>query len=70
MKWWFSQDLLLDQISRRTDLIVVSVDYRLAPEHPYPAPREDCCLVVDWLLLNSQRRVRRGLIALLTTGPI
>lgn len=49
-----SQDLLLDEISHRTGLVVVSVDYRLAPEDPYPAPREDCCMVTDWLLSNCR----------------
>jgi acetyl esterase len=35
-------------LANRTRTTVVSVGYRLAPEHPYPAALEDCLAVVEW----------------------
>ena len=42
-------DHLCAQFSKRLGITVASVEYRLAPEHPYPAALEDCYAALTWL---------------------
>lgn len=45
-----STDWLCGQVAARAKALVVSVSYRLAPEHPAPGPYEDALAATNWLL--------------------
>ena len=60
-------DVLCQQVVEQTGCVVVSVDYRLAPEHPFPAATEDCYAALAWmqgaaseLVVDSHRLVVGG----------
>jgi acetyl esterase/lipase len=47
-------DVSNSEIAKTCNFAVVSVDYRLAPEHPYPAGPDDCEAVARWLIDNAE----------------
>ena len=59
------QDPMLEHIADNTGQAVVSVEYRLAPEHPYPAGPDDCEAAAAWLVQHGKREFGTEI---LTTG--
>jgi acetyl esterase/lipase len=47
------QDPMLDSITRNANVVAISVDYRLAPEHPYPAGPADAEAAAWWIVNNA-----------------
>jgi acetyl esterase/lipase len=46
-------DLFAKRLSRFANCVIASVEYRLPPEHPYPAPVEDCYAALTWFAAHA-----------------
>ncbi len=58
------QDPMLERVNEKASLACVSVEYRLAPENPYPAPPDDCESAALWLVENAKAEFGSDLLAI------
>ncbi|MET7680649.1 alpha/beta hydrolase [Streptomyces sp. NPDC005423] len=50
-----TSDAICRALAGMTPCVIVSVGYRLAPEHPFPAAIDDCYAAVKWVAANGSR---------------
>lgn len=60
------QDAVLQRIADNVGVVCVSVEYRLAPENPFPAAWDDCEAAALWLLQHAEKEF--GAAPLLIAG--
>ncbi|XP_069111859.1 arylacetamide deacetylase-like [Argopecten irradians] len=48
-------DPLTRKLANSLTAVVASIDYRMAPEHPFPVPFEDCLKVTKYFMNNAKR---------------
>ena len=57
--WVLGGGAVYDPVAQRladdTGAVVVAVDHRLAPEHPFPTPYDDVLAAVDWVADHADR---------------
>ena len=58
-----THDWLCRQLTRESGCAVLSVEYRLAPEHPFPAAVEDASAAVEWAAANPDSIAGTGRLA-------
>jgi acetyl esterase/lipase len=61
-------DRLARETAERTGALVASVEYRLAPEHPYPAALDDCYAALQWLTTREDVDQRRIVVVGISAG--
>ena len=50
-----THEVVCQKLAHEGELIVISVDYRLAPEHKFPAAADDAIIATKWVAANAKQ---------------